>query len=455
MAYDQGEDRMLVCPRRPAIVAVGENGFSASNYYSMAAGTVMDGSATMTRSVLFRVDSLTGVNQVLVEQWGLNGGWQITLTGSDDKVTWVIRDSTPTNYQVKTAALSAGEVYCVTVTWDGATLRAVLGQVATSTTPGATYATPGSEVPAMGSFSGGTTPATGLTILGFAWSDSVALSEAQAQAHNAASLSAGEMQSFFGVEGLYRANTASGGLSVDLTGNGFTWTENGSVTGNVAVTLDEKPLAYYERADRTDAASFADATLTSVGIHAVSGSTVTVAKTEVLGETIPACSVLEANDEGSLTYALVTAAADSSTYGAGYWDLTVSADTGFSVSAGDTVKVYQGWSAEMLWQAIQLQGLGQRWQEIHVAFESAESEYITAPTADAGGATHLLSSPSSVSPSLPVGLTYTGMFRAGMPRACVRSPHLFPYVRICGAGLRWTLSDVHVYHSPTSRRVKR
>ena len=449
---------MLACPAGgDGYPVAGVSGFSASNYYSIAAGSTMDGGANMTRSVLFRVDAL-GTTQVLVENLDTDGGWDLVISAGDDRLYWRIFDSGATAYSVTTAPLVAGQVYCATATWNGTTQRVVIsdGTSATSSaTPGCTYNPTTAQVPALGAYSGGASPATGITLLGFSYSDTTALSEAQAQAHNAACLASGRMETFAGQEGLYRAPDLETDLYLVAD-----WTKNGSPTTTTTIDWDAPPLAYYERADRTAAASYRDASFSTIPIYAVSGSTITVRKSELSGETLAACSVVYANPDGDPApgyngYGKITAVADSSTYGAAFWDLTISFEATISPSNSYTLDIHQGWGSTLLWQAQQLPGVGNRWQEHHVSFEAAESAYLTDPTIDIGGAAHRDSSPSSVSPTMPSGITYSEVIRTGLPRACVRTPHLYPYVKICGAGLLWELSDVVLHHTPTSRRVNR
>lgn len=453
MVYDPAEDRMLACPAGEQVYAVGENGFSASNYYDMESASIYEGSDTMTRSALIRYDTTTA-GRVFLEQITGSGGWQMSVDASS-KARFTVSDGTQ-YHGISTTALTPGTVYCITGSYDGASVRLVVtpygGSSETITPVSGSRTSPGGGVASLGY------QASEFTILGIAMVDATALSDAQMVAHNAATLAAMEMQQI-GSGSYYRANRV-GGLADDASG-AFDWTENGSVTGNVAVALDFEPFAYYERADRTAAASYVDATKTDIPIYAVSGDTVTVRKTDLDGFTIPACSTVYVDPGESLPgyqgYGRVTTSADSSTYGAGFIDLTVSweASTGSPATTSRTLDVYQGWSAAMLWQAVQLPGLGNRWQEHHVAFEAAESAYLTDPTISVGGAAHRDSSPSSVSPTFPTGITYSEVVRTGLPRACVRTPHLYPYVRICGAGLLWELSETTLHHTPTSRRVNR
>lgn len=216
-----------------------ESGFSASDYYSIAAGSVMDGSATMTRSVLFRFDT-GGSAQVLVENVTATGGWVLEVRPLDF-VRFYFRDSGGTAYQQDSSVtLSEGTIYVATATWDGTNLRVTVGSTTDSSTPGSTYSAAASGSPGLGADNAGGTPATGCAILGFAYSDTTALTGAQAQAHNAACILSGQMESFTGAEGLYRAPS----LGTDLIGAND-WTENGAVSKNTIPYVSSSGSAAY------------------------------------------------------------------------------------------------------------------------------------------------------------------------------------------------------------------
>jgi len=207
---------------------------------------------------------------------------------------------------------------------------------------------------------------------------------------------------------------------------------------------------YYERTAETDPASYFDASSGSISATVATGvgasfSTVTVAKADVPW-TPTVCDVVNAQADGGATYFGVTAVAEDGTD----WDITLD-----GVATAGNVTLSQGFASTMQWQAQQLGGLGQRWQELHLGLERVESEYLSTMTVAVGGAAHRDAAVSTVNATITPTVTYSQPLRAGVPRACVRTPHLYPYAQICGAGFYWELASAYAHHTTTSRRVAR
>lgn len=204
---------------------VGEQGFSVTDYYQMGVGNNIDGSSTMTRTILFRYDQNNGATQILLENYDSGGGGYLFQVSSGDQIQWVIYDSGGTPYSLSSDPIKTGSIYCATATWDNTNLRLVVDQVSTSSAPGATYSPATSTAPGLGSHSGGGLPADGCTIIGVSLSDGVALTEEQARAYNAKNLRLLEVQTYSGLENLWK----SPNLGTDALGS-LNWSAVGSTT---------------------------------------------------------------------------------------------------------------------------------------------------------------------------------------------------------------------------------
>ena len=218
----------------------------------------------------------------------------------------------------------------------------------------------------------------------------------------------------------------------------------------LACPVSDNWLAYYERTDEGVAESYIDAISGSISASVLTGvgasfSTVTVAKADVPW-TPTTCDIVNAQAEGGAAFFRITAVQADGTD----WDLTLD-----GVATTGSVTLYQGFAATMQWQAQQMAGMGQRWQEIHLGLERVTSEHLATVPVAVGGAAHRDAVVSTVSATITPTVTYSQPLRAGVPRACVRSPHLYPYAQICGAGFHWELSSVYLHHTTTSRRVAR
>ena len=135
-----------------------------------------------------------------------------------------------------------------------------------------------------------------------------------------------------------------------------------------------------------------------------------------------------------------------------YADGTTSASDTGSIPRWDWV---QGWASACQWQAQHLAGNSQRWQEIHAHFGSRDSSYLDAIPVYIGGATELDPAAATVEASLDIEDTNGSIVRVGVPRQVVRGQRLYPYVRVCAAGVYFELEHVYLHHTDNSRRVKR
>jgi len=199
-----------------ALQSWGDSGFSGSNYYS---GAILDGASNMTRSIMFEYDGTNSIT--LAQKDDANDGWQFYISSGGGVVARL--RSGGTSYQRGSAALTSGNTYVATFSFDGTSLRIVVNQ-ATHLSLAASF-TASSVDATLGTDNGGAS-ATGSTIIGFAASDTNALTDAEMQEHNGQCTSLGRMVAFDGCEHLYDARE---GMQYDLIGSAD-WTLNGSLT---------------------------------------------------------------------------------------------------------------------------------------------------------------------------------------------------------------------------------
>lgn len=226
----------LTCDRVDA-----ENGFSASNYYTQSTTSPLQGSGTMTVSVLLRCDTVPVGTTFIADHLDTNNGWLLGATGAPT-FQFVTR-SAATSYTITAGTPVVGTVYAVTASYDGANLRLVVSTAAGHTTASpvaGSFTVDSTSVAGLGANVGGGFPSSGFTLLGFAYSAGAALSDAQMQTHNAACILSGQMESFTGAEGLYRAPS----LGTDLIGAND-WTENGTVSKNTIPYVSSSGSADY------------------------------------------------------------------------------------------------------------------------------------------------------------------------------------------------------------------
>lgn len=192
--------------------AEGERAFSAGTYYQSASTADVQGSDTMTHTVMFRLDAISGF-QTIWSKRASNSGWRwlVTNTGA---VRFEYADGA-VQHQILSAVLTAGRTYVASASWDGTNLRLVVNQVASTPVAGGAAYSPATIAVGLGASSGGGLPAANLTILGCAASSTVALSDAAMAAHNALCAGVGDVRPFVGCETLVSARF---GLHVDLLG---------------------------------------------------------------------------------------------------------------------------------------------------------------------------------------------------------------------------------------------
>lgn len=193
--------------------AEAERGFSAANYYAAPTTGTIPGSNAMTQTVVFRVDAISGFQTIWAKRTGNTGWrWMLTNTGA---VRFEYADGA-TQHNIFSSALSAGRTYVASASWDGSNLRLVVGQVAATPVAGGGGYAAAPVATTIGAGPGGAFPASNLSILGLAASSTVALSDAQMQAHNALCAAVGDVRAFGGCEHLFSARF---GLHADLLGD--------------------------------------------------------------------------------------------------------------------------------------------------------------------------------------------------------------------------------------------
>lgn len=207
--------------------------------------------------------------------------------------------------------------------------------------------------------------------------------------------------------------------------------------------------ALYERSAEATAASYRDESA-ALGSEYQTNGVMTVAKS-LIPWTPTTCDVVQTAEDGSTYYPVLAVASNGAN-----WDITISTastnDIGVSVGSAT---LHQGIAATMLWQPQHGGGMGHRWAELHAEFAGCSAAYLSTIPVELGGAAHRDASPSSVTATITPTVTYSAPVRAGLPRECVRTPHLYPYARICTAGALWELSHVYAYGYPTSQRSAR
>lgn len=218
----------------------------------------------------------------------------------------------------------------------------------------------------------------------------------------------------------------------------------------LACPVSDSMVAYYERSDEGVPESYVDAITASISATVATSVTTGLTTVTVAAADVPwtpsTCDVLAVSGGDASGYNTVSSVVASGTD----WVYTLVGGG----SAGSVV-VHQGIACTMQWQAQQQAGTGQRWQELHLGFEQVQSAYVATMPVEVGGAAHRDAAVSTVTATITPTVTYSQPLRAGVPRACVRSPHFYPYAQICGAGFAWELASVYAHHTGTSRRVAR
>lgn len=230
--------------------------------------------------------------------------------------------------------------------------------------------------------------------------------------------------------------------------------------------------ALYERSDEDAPESYRDQLADDVVPASWTSTSVAVLTKADVPWTPTTCDVLE---HRSGTYHAITAVADTGAT----WTLTVSP----AVSATSTCEYYlldelggyivdesggrivlstgtcsvdlhEAITATMLWQTQHLPGRGSRWQEIHAQLLDGSSAYLDEWDIALGGATENTSQ-LSVTATIDADVTLSRPVRVGVPRDIVRAAHVYPYARVCEAGVLWRLGELEYHHTPEGRRVRR
>lgn len=199
------------CLELPSGTLSGVGGFSTDDYYGQTDEASLVGSDSMTRSILFRLDTV-GSQQTLFEHVVGPSGWSMVITRAGELHWRLYAGGVPSI--LSSTKLNPGSVYAVTGSWDGTTQRLAVNGTAIASQPG-TFTPAGAGSVANIGQAFGANPASGSTILGLAASDSIALTDAQMQTHNEACIASGQMESFPSAENVWQApdietDTASG-----------------------------------------------------------------------------------------------------------------------------------------------------------------------------------------------------------------------------------------------------
>lgn len=227
LPYEAVSDPAMV-RRRPTVR--GESGWSASNYYSHTTG--VDGSDTMVRAALVRVDAVPSVTtEVIFSDGSANSaGWQITWTAGSDLHFRASNGAAVTSPGYTITSSDVGKVLLLVGTLGGGAIGFEVNgtSLGSNSFSGSFVGSAGADT-AIGAYSnaGGNDPASSFTILACAASDSVS-TVGDADDYWEACKDAGDLASFTGIEGLWSVRQTSS-LAFDLVGSvGFT--KNGTPT---------------------------------------------------------------------------------------------------------------------------------------------------------------------------------------------------------------------------------
>lgn len=235
---------------------------------------------------------------------------------------------------------------------------------------------------------------------------------------------------------------------------------------------DAKWGVYYERSDEDAAASYRDLLADNVVPSSWTSTTVVVLTKTDIPWTPTTCDVLE---HRLGTFHSITAVADTGST----WTLTVTPAVGATsdcdyfltdeggdyvvdesgdriiLSSGTCdVDLHQAFTSEMTWQTQHLPGRGNRWQEIHAQLLDGASAYVDW-TLTLGGATENDETPLEVDATVSADVARSRPVRVGVPRDMVRAAHVYPYAKVCEAGVLWRLGELEYHHTPEGRRVRR
>lgn len=212
-----------------AVLVEGKGDITASNNWDLPTIGDADGSTTMTRTMMLRVNATPTVANHIFSHFDTAAGWVFNLTVAGT-LRLTIYDGAAALKHTPTFATTNGKFYVATATYDGTTLRLyVNGTEVGSGTASTGYTTPSVNKGAIGKkSSAGGNAAVDITIFGCAFSDTTVLTADEVAAHWVASQSAGGVVPFRGVESLW-SRWLGHTFTYDQIGE-RTLTENGTPT---------------------------------------------------------------------------------------------------------------------------------------------------------------------------------------------------------------------------------
>lgn len=230
--------------------------------------------------------------------------------------------------------------------------------------------------------------------------------------------------------------------------------------------------AFYERSDEDSDSSYRDRVSSTITPNEWTTTTVVdITKTDVDWDPT-VCDVLEYQGD-TTTYHRVTDVAD----GGSSWIITVtpavaatacfdflvdefgdflvdeSGDFLVSESESCAVVLHEGFAVTLLWQAEHLPGMGGFWTEIHAQLLDGSSGLLDTWLLELGAQGHGMAAPEDADIAVSSDVALSRPYRVGIPRNAMRSVQLYPYAKVCTAGVLWRLSELHLHATPTSRRV--
>lgn len=200
----------------------GRSGWSSSNQYYSASTSFLNGSSTMTRVALIRVDTVPSADSyILAKGTGASDSWAMYINSSGAPVFRVDGVSSVGS------ALVAGKTYLLVGTYDGTNVRLSVNGAITDTDALGAYATSTDELAIGASNDAGSNPATGITIVGTAASDTAAMPSGRFDDYYREVTSLADVAHFEGVSFLTSARMA--GVHRDVVG-GVTLSTRGALT---------------------------------------------------------------------------------------------------------------------------------------------------------------------------------------------------------------------------------
>lgn len=202
---------------------------------------------------------------------------------------------------------------------------------------------------------------------------------------------------------------------------------------------------FYERLDEDNGSAYEDRKTGVVTPNSWQTSTLVYLTKTDIDWTPTLCDVLQVLSEPN-TYSRITNVEDGGTT----WNITFTP----AAQTGNSIILHEGYECELSWQAQHLPGTSARWQELHVALLSGESEYLSSWLMEVGAQVERDVAASTVVQTISADVEISSLIRSGLPRAVVRGGHLYAYIKICAAGVLWRIGELALHHQGTSRRVK-